>query len=93
MELVTKILHSLWQVTAVGIMLGVGLPALFSLGMRSLEVGRVPAPAGATRGVSSDGTVAGTGGKIGAYVCFAVCILAVLFGIVVIIFGKQLFPK
>ena len=92
MELVTKIVSALWQVLAVGILLGVGLPALFSLGMRSLEVGRVPAPAGAAR-VSSDGTVAGTAGKVGAYVCFAVCILAVLFGIVVIIFGKQIFAK
>jgi hypothetical protein len=35
--------------------------------------------------------VAGPAGKAGAVVCFGVCILAVLFGIVVIIFGKQLF--
>jgi hypothetical protein len=71
-------------------LLGVGIPALFSIGMRSLEHDRVPAPAGATN-ASTDGTVAGPAGKTGAIVCFGVCILAVLFGIVVIIFGKQLF--
>jgi hypothetical protein len=92
MEIVAKTLHALWQVLAVGILLGAGIPALFSLGMRSLELRRVPAPAGATH-ASSDGTVASTGGKIGAGICFAVCILAVLFGIVVIIFGKQIFAK
>ena len=90
MEILTKALSALWQVLAVGMLLGVGIPALFSIGMRSLERGRVTAPAGATN-VGSDGTVAGSAGKAGAIVCFGVCILAVLFGIVVIIFGKQLF--
>jgi len=92
MEIVTKTLHALWQVLAVGIVLGVGLPALFSLGMRSLELRRVPAQVGGTH-VSSDGTVASRGGRIGAGICFAICILAVLVGIVVIIFGKQIFGK
>jgi hypothetical protein len=90
MEILTKAFSALWQVLAVGMLLGVGIPALFSIGMRSLEHDRVPAPAGATN-ASTDGTVAGPAGKTGAIVCFGVCILAVLFGIVVIIFGKQLF--
>ena len=90
MEILAKAFSALWQVLAVGMLLGVGIPALFSIGMRSLERGRVTAPPGATT-VSSDGTVAGSAGKAGAIVCFGVCILAVLFGIVVIIFGKQLF--
>lgn len=90
MDIAVKTLTALWQVVAVGLLLGAGLPALFSLGMRSLEVGRVPAPVGATN-ASVDGTVAGTGGKIGAGICFGLCVLAVVFGIVVIIFGKQLF--
>ena len=90
MEILTKAFSALWQVLAVGLLLGAGIPALFSIGMRSLERERVPAPAGATN-ASTDGTVAGTAGKAGAVVCFGVCILAVLFGIVVIIFGKQLF--
>ena len=90
MDIVLKTVNALWQVIAVGLLLGAGIPALFSLGMRSLEIGRVPAPAGASH-VSADGTVASTTGKVGAGVCFAICILGVLFGIVVIIFGKQLF--
>ena len=90
MDIVLKTVNALWQVIAVGLLLGAGLPALFSLGMRSLERGRVPAPAGVTT-ASADGTVASTSGKIGAGICFAVTVLAVLFGIVVIIFGKQLF--
>ena len=90
MDIVLKTVSALWQVIAVGLLLGAGLPALFSLGMRSLEHGRVPAPAGVATS-SVDGTVASTGGKIGAGICFTVSILAVLFGIVVIIFGKQLF--
>jgi hypothetical protein len=92
MDILTKAFSALWQVLAVGLLLGVGIPALFSIGMRSLERGRVPAPAGATN-VSTDGTVAGPAGKVGAAVCFGICILAVLFGIIVIIFGKQLFAK
>lgn len=92
MDIVTKTLHALWQVLAVGILLGAGLPALFSLGMRSLELRRVPAPAGATN-VSTDGTVASTSGKVGAGICFSLCVLAVVFGVVVIIFGKQIFAK
>lgn len=90
MDIVIKTINALWQVIAVGLLLGAGLPALFSLGMRALEHNRVPAPAGVTTS-SADGTVASTGGKIGAGICFGVTILAVLFGIVVIIFGKQLF--
>jgi len=90
MDVLMKAFSSLWQVLAVGLLLGVGIPALFSIGMRSLERGRVTAPVGATN-ASADGTVAGPAGKAGAVVCFGVCILAVLFGIVVIIFGKQLF--
>ena len=90
MEVLTKAVGALWQVLAVGLLLGAGLPALFSLGMRSLEADRVPAPAGATE-AGSDATVAGPAGKVGAAICFGLCVLAVLLGIVVIVFGKQLF--
>jgi hypothetical protein len=86
-DILTKAFSALWQVIAVGLLLGAGLPALFSIGMRSLEVGRVPAPAGGR----AEGTVASTTGKVGAALCFGLCVLAVLFGIVVIIFGKQIF--
>lgn len=90
MDILTNAFGALWQVLAIGLLLGAGLPALFSLGIRALEVGRVPAPAGVTTS-STDGTVASAGGKARAGICFALCVLAVLFGIVVIIFGKQLF--
>lgn len=90
MDMVAEALTALWQVILAGLLLGAGIPALFSLGMKSLEFRRVPAPVAATN-ASADGTVAGAGGKAGAAVCFGLCVLAVLFGIIVIIFGKQLF--
>lgn len=80
-----KILSSLWQVLAVGVLLGAGLPALFSLGMRSLVIGRI-APDGSLIGDSPT-----TLGRAGAYVCFGLTILAAVGGIIVIVFGKQIF--
>ena len=86
MEILTKALDALWQVLLVGLVLGAGLPALFALGMRSLAAGRT---------VTADGqTFAGpatAAGKAGAVICFGICIAAVLFGIEVIVYGKQLF--
>jgi hypothetical protein len=65
-----------------------GLPTVFALAMRSLAAGRA---------VTADGTqFAGpptTAGRMGAIILFAVCVAAVLFGIVVIVFGKQIFEK
>lgn len=85
-EIITETLGALWKVVAVGILLGAGLPALFALGLRSLNAGRT---------VNADGTVSGrsnTSGRTLAYAIFAVVIAIALFGIVVIVFGKQLFP-
>ena len=86
MEILKEAAGALWQVLAVGLLLGAGLPALFALGMRSLAVGRE---------VTADGTaLAGTprpAGRIGATLAFGVVGLAVLFGIVVIVFGDRLF--
>lgn len=96
MDILTKALGALWQVVAVGILLGAGLPALFALGVRSLNSHRVL--------VGTDGNAASTGtgtgaapnkptalGMTGAVVCFGILIIAVIFGIVAIVFGKQLF--
>jgi hypothetical protein len=73
-------------VLAVGLLLGAGLPALFSLGIRSLNSGRV---------LVADGTEfenqPSRRGLAGAVACFVLCALAVLFGIIVIVFGKQMF--
>ena len=82
MELLSKSLGALWQVAVVGLLLGAGLPALFALGLRSLGVsGPDGGPAAPPDSL----------GRIGAFVCFALVIVAALFGIVVIVFGKQLF--
>ena len=40
MEILTKALDALWQVLLVGLLLGVGLPAVFALGVRSLNTSR-----------------------------------------------------
>ncbi|WP_029149385.1 hypothetical protein [Microbacterium indicum] len=79
-------LNSLWQVVVVGLLFGAGLPALFALGMRSLAT----VPAGHV--VNGDEPVpTTTAGRIGAIVCFGLCGLVALFGVVVIVFGKQIF--
>jgi len=40
MEILAKAFDALWQVLLVGLLLGVGLPALFALGVRSLNSNR-----------------------------------------------------
>ena len=85
MEIVTTTLEALWQVVLVGILLGAGLPALFAVGLRSLNSGRT---------VTADGTVTGrpgAGARTLGYALIGLVIAVALFGIVVIVFGKQLF--
>jgi hypothetical protein len=85
MDIVTDTLSALWKVLAVGILLGAGLPALYALGLRSLNAGRT---------VNADGTVSGSasaGGRAVGFVILAVVIAIALFGIVVIVWGKQIF--
>ncbi|NLE81944.1 MAG: hypothetical protein GX610_20660 [Rhodococcus sp.] len=73
MTLLTDTLNSLWQVVAIGLLFGAGLPALFALGLRSLAAG------------SADGSDAPTlVGKIGATVCFAIIVVAVASGILLL---------
>jgi hypothetical protein len=86
MDILVKSFSALWQVAAVGLLLGAGLPALFALGVRSLDTNRVLLAHGTE--ITSRSSVAG---RVGAVVCFGVTVLAALFGIVVIVFGKQLF--
>jgi hypothetical protein len=88
MELLTHAFAALWQVVVVGLLLGAGLPAVFALGMRSLSAGRM---AGTDGHLRSDAPPVSAAGRIGAYLCFGIVILSALFGIVVIVFGKQLF--
>jgi len=86
MDILVTSFTALWQVAAVGLLLGAGLPALFALGVRSLNSHRVLVTTGGE--VTSRPSVAG---RVGAALCFGITILAALFGIVVIVFGKQLF--
>ncbi len=82
------------DVLVVGLLLGAGLPALFALGLRSLNAGRtvtVTAGGGGARYAGDDGSKPSALGLAGAIACFTILIAAVAFGIVVIIFGKQLF--
>jgi hypothetical protein len=88
MEILTKALDALWQVLLVGLLLGVGLPAVFALGIRSLNRDRQLVSVGAA---GEEITKPSAAGLTGAIVCFGVCVLAVAFGIVVIVYGKQLF--
>ncbi|WP_345752318.1 hypothetical protein [Microbacterium rhizophilus] len=82
------ILNSLWQVVVVGLLFGAGLPALFALGMRSLA----SVPAGHRLDPESNAPVPTTPvGRAVAYLCFGLCVAAALFGVVVIVFGKQIF--
>ena len=83
MEILSHSFEALWQVTAVGLILGAGLPALFALGLRSLSAGR---EAGAHE-TSPPSAI----GRVGAVVCFGIVIASALFGIVVIVFGGRLF--
>jgi len=90
MEILTKAFDALWQVLLVGLLLGAGLPALFALGLRSLNTGRTVTVGGGGY-ASPDSSKPSPLGLTGAVICFAILIAAVIFGIIVIIFGKQIF--
>ena len=80
-----------WQVLAVGLILGAGLPTLFALGIRSLAYG-----AGGDAEVHESGVTGPTPHPIGTvlgWVLFAIVLLVVVLGITFIVasgFGKAL---
>ena len=85
MNILIDTANALWKVLAVGILLGAGLPALYALALRSLNSGRT---------VNADGTVSeatSAAGRALGFVLLALIIAIALFGIVVIVWGKQLF--
>lgn len=86
MDILLKALSALWQVALAGVILGAGIPALFALGMKSASSNRQLAADGVDYATAPTGA-----GRAGAVILFGICMLAVLFGIVVIVFGKQLF--
>ena len=83
-----KAFEALWQVLVAGLVLGAGLPALFALGIKVLGNGRTLAADGATYTTPPTGA-----GRAGSTVLFGLCAAAVLFGIVVIVFGSKIFGK
>ena len=89
MDILIPTLQALGQVLVVGILLGAGLPALFALGVRALNAERTVVlavtPANRDSSKPSPAALAAAG------ICFGVCILAVLFGIAVVLYGKQMF--
>ncbi|MDF2748012.1 MAG: hypothetical protein K0S98_2299 [Propionibacteriaceae bacterium] len=88
MDILTNALRALSQVLVVGIVLGVGLPALFAVGIRALNTNRTVIPAAASHRNSDKPRPAAIAT---AGICFGLCLLAVLFGITVILFGKRMF--
>lgn len=76
MDLLTQTANSLWQVVIVGLLFGAGLPALFALGLRSLATGARTNPDGSS--------TATTAGKVGAALCFAVVLIAIITGILLL---------
>lgn len=88
-EIFLKAFEALWQVLVAGIVLGAGLPALFALAIRLQGSGRTLAADGASYTTPVTG-----GGRAGSFVLFGVCVVAVLFGIFLIVaggFGIKLF--
>jgi len=89
MDILAAALQALWQVVVVGILLGVGLPALFALGIRALNTNRTVVVA--VTAPNRDNSRPSPAAIAIASICFGVCILAVLFGIAVILYGKRMF--
>lgn len=75
---VAAISAALLQVVIAGLILGAGLPALFAFGTRLLA-GTEEHPEVSSRA------------RAGAWICFALCAVAAVFGIVIIVFGKVIF--
>jgi uncharacterized membrane protein len=87
-EILSESAEALWHVLAVGLVLGVGLPALFASGIRFQHRHRV---VDAGSGPTATSITSSPVRLVGAGVCFALCVLAVVAGIIVIIFGEKLF--
>lgn len=69
----TDTLNSLWQVVAVGLLFGAGLPAIFAFGLKSLSL------------QNADGTDGPTAaGRAGAYLCFAIVLITIFAGILLL---------
>ena len=85
----TLALESLWKILAVGLLLGAGLPVLFSVGIRAMAHG-----AGGAAEVEGGGRATPhPAARVLGVLCFAVVLLCVALGIAFIVasgFGKAL---
>ena len=77
METISDTLDSLWQVLAVGVAFGAGVPLMFALGMRFLSAHGDDVDADGTTKRSVRGTIVAGG-------CFAVVLITVITGILFI---------
>jgi hypothetical protein len=76
-------LTALWQIVVVGLLAGAGLPALFAIGLRALNM---PGPHAQPVGADSEQVYGGsTVGLAIASVCFAIDLAAVGYGIYLIV--------
>ncbi len=79
-------LEGTWKVLLASLLLGAGLPVVFSLGVRALALGTDPAPDAESHGSTALGRTL-------AAVCFAVVLIGVALGLIFIVasgFGKVL---
>ncbi|MEO6955340.1 MAG: hypothetical protein ABI137_01230 [Antricoccus sp.] len=81
------VIEPIWKVLAVGLLLGAGLPALFALGVRFLDIGRVPATVDGHTRVGTTSVA-----KIAAGSCFLVVALVIALGLAVLIDSKAVLP-
>lgn len=77
---------ALLGVLSVGLLVGAGLPTVFSLGMRSLMLGRPLDAKGEPEGKPT------TPGLLLGALFFAIVVAAIVYGILIIIFGKAVLP-
>ncbi|EME19273.1 hypothetical protein [Rhodococcus triatomae] len=94
MDLLTKTAESLWQVIAVGLLLGAGLPALFAVGLRLIGTADPGTAAPGTAVVGARSRLA----VVAGWACFAIVVIAIVTGILFIMadfldhtFGIDLF--
>ncbi len=88
--------HALWQIVVVGLLCGAGLPAVFAIGLRALELGTAPVPAGqsvgstsATASTTATATARPTpAALLAAGLCFAIVVAAIVWGIYLIVKGS-----
>lgn len=68
----------IWQVLAIGLVLGAGLPAIFAVGIKSMAYG-------VGGDAEADHAAPHPVGRIGGYACFAIVLLAIALGIAIIV--------